>query len=143
MPKTNDYCPQKDFKFNAESRVERKLSKALLCQDEACFSVLPDVSPAKQACKAAEFWFGSISVRRSSFGPRAHFSTICSPGSSPAQPQTSNTLSWALYHLAKDPAAQDRLHDEVSSVCPDRKQPSTEDLASMPFLKAVIKEVLR
>uniref|UniRef100_H3C3M6 Cytochrome P450 family 27 subfamily A member 2 n=1 Tax=Tetraodon nigroviridis TaxID=99883 RepID=H3C3M6_TETNG len=44
---------------------------------------------------------------------------------------TSNTLSWALYHLAQDPGAQQRL------------EPTTEDLASMPFLKAVIKEVLR
>lgn len=61
----------------------------------------------------------------------------------PGSRQTSNTLSWALYRLAKDPAVQDRLHREVNSVCPNRRLPTTDDLPNMPYLKAVIKEVLR
>ncbi|XP_034405040.1 cytochrome P450 27C1 [Cyclopterus lumpus] len=56
---------------------------------------------------------------------------------------TSNTLSWALYHLARDRRAQERLHREVSSVCPGRREPITEDLSRMPYLKAVVKETLR
>nr|XP_029522594.1 sterol 26-hydroxylase, mitochondrial-like [Oncorhynchus nerka] len=56
---------------------------------------------------------------------------------------TSNTLSWALYELARDAASQDRLYREIMSVCPGRQQPRSEDLSRMPYLKAVIKETLR
>ncbi|XP_067116323.1 sterol 26-hydroxylase, mitochondrial [Osmerus mordax] len=56
---------------------------------------------------------------------------------------TSNTLSWTLYHLAGDSSAQDRLYREVTSVCPGRQLPTSDDLTRMPYLKAVIKETLR
>ncbi|XP_027020505.1 cytochrome P450 [Tachysurus fulvidraco] len=56
---------------------------------------------------------------------------------------TSNTISWALYHLAQDPVAQQKLYDEVISVCPGDKMTSSEDIVRMPWLKAVVRETLR
>ncbi|XP_061697672.1 sterol 26-hydroxylase, mitochondrial isoform X2 [Syngnathoides biaculeatus] len=57
---------------------------------------------------------------------------------------TSNTISWALYHLAKEPSIQDHLYQEVSAACPSSSGMLTaEDITRMPFLKAIVRETLR
>lgn len=58
-------------------------------------------------------------------------------------PQTSNTISWSLYHLAKEPEIQEKLYQEVISVCPGDQVPVSDDIAHMPYLKAIIRETLR
>ncbi|XP_072117060.1 sterol 26-hydroxylase, mitochondrial-like isoform X1 [Mobula birostris] len=56
---------------------------------------------------------------------------------------TSNTTSWILYNLAKEPSIQQQLYEEINSVTPGDQIPLAKDFSRMPLLKAVVKETLR
>ncbi|KAK3536975.1 hypothetical protein QTP86_029304, partial [Hemibagrus guttatus] len=55
----------------------------------------------------------------------------------------SSTLSWSLYELSRHPEIQRSLRSEIMEVLGDRRIPTSADVASMPLLKAVIKEITR
>ncbi|XP_031423612.1 25-hydroxyvitamin D-1 alpha hydroxylase, mitochondrial isoform X1 [Clupea harengus] len=57
--------------------------------------------------------------------------------------QISSTLSWSLYELSRHPDVQASLRAEVQAVLGDRLVPGAADVARMPLMKAVVKEVLR
>ncbi|CAG8548360.1 2243_t:CDS:2, partial [Scutellospora calospora] len=57
---------------------------------------------------------------------------------------TSVTLSWALYYLAKNSKAQDRLRKEILDVFTDRNYfPTIEEIDHLEYLECVFKETLR
>lgn len=57
--------------------------------------------------------------------------------------QTSNTLSWALYCLATNPEAQEKLRSEVMAVVGSDELVTPEHIAKMPYLHGCIKETQR
>ena len=56
---------------------------------------------------------------------------------------TSNTISWGLLELARNPACQARLRAELRSVVSTVSELSAADFEKLPYLEAVVKETLR
>ncbi|KAI0373446.1 cytochrome P450 [Pilatotrama ljubarskyi] len=54
---------------------------------------------------------------------------------------TSNSATWALYALSQQPAIQQKLRDELLTVQTDT--PTMEELNALPYLDAVVREILR
>lgn len=64
------------------------------------------------------------------------------------QETTSNTLSWALIELARQPLIQSRLRDEVHAMERTVRERGAADFTvadfeAMPYLQAVLREILR
>ena len=57
--------------------------------------------------------------------------------------QTSNTIQWTLYSLARNPDVQERLHEEVTSLLKPGERATASTLQKMHFLRGCIKETLR
>jgi cytochrome P450 len=56
---------------------------------------------------------------------------------------TATALTFALHLLARHPAEQRRVHDELDRVLPDGRTPVAADLAALPRLTMVLKEAMR
>lgn len=54
-----------------------------------------------------------------------------------------NSIAFVLYHLARNAHVQRRLYEEICSVVGDKMKIEACDLASMPYLKACVKEAFR
>jgi cytochrome P450 len=57
---------------------------------------------------------------------------------------TANTLAWATYFMARDPAVLQRVRDEANAVLgADTTLPRLEDAASLRYTGALVREALR
>ncbi|KAL7405400.1 hypothetical protein ABVT39_000079 [Epinephelus coioides] len=56
---------------------------------------------------------------------------------------TTNTLRWAMLYMALYPNIQERVHREIDSVLYNGRAPTLEDKQKMPYVEAVLHEVLR
>lgn len=56
---------------------------------------------------------------------------------------SANALSWALYLAFSHPPTLARLRAEAQAVLGDRSAPAAEDMAALPFTRAVVAEAMR
>jgi cytochrome P450 family 89 subfamily A len=68
---------------------------------------------------------------------------LCSEFLNAGTDTTSTGLQWIMAELVKNPAVQEKLHDEIKSTCGGADEVSEEAVVQMPYLKAVILEGLR
>ena len=57
--------------------------------------------------------------------------------------QTTNTSTFMLHELAKNPTLQDRVCEEIRSVMGGRESPTFQDLQKMSLIRGCVKETLR
>ena len=57
--------------------------------------------------------------------------------------QTSYTLAWCLYNLARNPEVQEKLRSEVQSVMGSDEMVTPAHIQRMPYLRDCFKESLR
>ncbi|XP_036400145.1 vitamin D 25-hydroxylase [Megalops cyprinoides] len=56
---------------------------------------------------------------------------------------TTNAIRWAMLYMALHPSVQDKVQKEIDSVVGNSRPPSLEDRPQMPYVEAVLHEVLR
>ncbi|CAD6335803.1 unnamed protein product [Miscanthus lutarioriparius] len=69
--------------------------------------------------------------------------TLCSEVMSAGTDTSATALEWAMMHLILDPAAQERLYDEVVAKAGKTARITEADVEAMPYLQAVVKETFR
>ncbi|MEE6506363.1 hypothetical protein FKM82_007639 [Ascaphus truei] len=56
---------------------------------------------------------------------------------------TANSLLWAIFHISRNAQVQNKLLEEIQHALLPDQVPSAEDIRSMPYLKACLKESMR
>ncbi|XP_009609997.1 cytochrome P450 77A1-like [Nicotiana tomentosiformis] len=68
--------------------------------------------------------------------------TLCSEFLNGGTDTTATALEWAIGRLIENPSIQKRMYEEIRSTVGDRKV-DEKDMEKMPYLNAVVKELLR
>lgn len=56
---------------------------------------------------------------------------------------TSSSLNSCIKYLSADPSVQARAHEEITRVIGDSRSPTFEDEEQLPYIRAMVKEILR
>lgn len=68
-----------------------------------------------------------------------HYSAMIEAGSE----TTSSALNTGILYLSAHPQVRARAHEELSRVVGDNRLPTFEDEAHLPYIRAIVKEILR
>ncbi|XP_009760347.1 cytochrome P450 77A2 [Nicotiana sylvestris] len=69
--------------------------------------------------------------------------TLCSEFLNGGTDTTATAIEWAIARIIENPSIQSRLYEEIKNTVEDNKKVDEKDIEKMPYLNAVIKELLR
>lgn len=69
--------------------------------------------------------------------------TLCSEFLNGGTDTTGTAIEWGMAQLIANPNVQEKLHDEIRSTVGDGRKIDEKDVEKMPYLQAVVKEILR
>eukprot|EP00731_Ephydatia_muelleri_P017848 Em0010g946a len=75
--------------------------------------------------------------------PHKEILTLASQMLSGGIDTTSNTATFLLHEVAKQPELQEKIHKEVCAILGDRNSPSFDDLQKMTLVRGCVKEIFR
>nr|XP_016438025.1 PREDICTED: cytochrome P450 77A2 [Nicotiana tabacum] len=69
--------------------------------------------------------------------------TLCSEFLNGGTDTTATAIEWAIARIIENPSIQSRLYEEIKNTVGDNKKVDEKDIEKMPYLNAVVKELLR
>ncbi|KAL3649950.1 hypothetical protein CASFOL_006353 [Castilleja foliolosa] len=80
---------------------------------------------------------------RKSSPSNAEIVTLCSEFLNGGTDTTATAIEWAVARMIENPTIQTRLYDEIRATVGEGKKVDEKDVEKMPYLNAVVKELLR
>ncbi|KVI07489.1 cytochrome P450 77A2-like [Cynara cardunculus var. scolymus] len=147
-PRLDDYLPILRPFFAKQRR------KAMEVREQQIAMLVPWIERRRKAIRnlgsdptAAEFSYldtlFDLTVEGRKDPPtNAEIVTLCSEFLNGGTDTTATAIEWAIARFIENPNIQSRLYDEIKSVAGEKKV-DEKDVEKMPYLNAVVKELLR
>nr|XP_043615234.1 cytochrome P450 77A2-like [Erigeron canadensis] len=146
-PRLDDYLPLLRPFFSKQRK------RAMQVREQQIAMLVPFIERRKSALKnhlamAAEFSYldtlFDLTVEGRKDPPtNAEIVTLCSEFLNGGTDTTATAIEWAIARFIESPTIQSRLYEEIKSVVGCERKVEEKDLEKMPYLNAVVKELLR
>ncbi|XP_073306069.1 cytochrome P450 77A2-like [Primulina huaijiensis] len=148
-PRLDDYLPLLSPFF---SKQRKRVHEVRQQQIE---TLVPLIEKRRQAIRNPELHKNAASFSyldtlfdlkiedRQSSPSNAELVTLCSEFLNGGTDTTGTAIEWAVVRLIENPKIQSRLYEEIKSTVGENKKVDEKDIEKMPYLNAVVKELLR
>ncbi|CAN4096115.1 unnamed protein product [Withania somnifera] len=147
-PRLDDYLPILSPFFSKQRK------KAMDVRKQQIETIVPFIEKRKKILESPEIDTTAASFSyldtlfdlkiegRNSAPTNPELVTLCSEFLNGGTDTTATAIEWAIARIIENPSIQSRLYEEIRNICGEKKM-DEKDIEKMPYLNAVIKELLR